>query len=188
MQDDPTTPTPCPPLTDAAWPAEIDDLRTGFAGALNVYRVMAHHPPLLAAWAPLRAHVVQHSALGPERAEIVILRTGHRLGTPYEWAHHVSRARALGLADARIASVAGPPAAMAPEDALLAQAVDALFDGRGLPAGLERDLAGRFGRGAVFDLIATVGFYSTLGYLLNTYDPPLDDAVAAELAARPLRG
>lgn len=191
MQDDTAAdpcPNPCPPLTDAEWPAEISDLRAGFAGSLNVYRVMAHHPPLLAAWAPLRAHVVQHTALGPERAEIVILRTGHRLGAPYEWAHHVTRARALGLTDARIASVSGPPEAMAPDDAVLARAVDALLDCHCLPAGLECDLAARLGRGAVFDLIATVGFYSTLGYLLNTYNPPLDDAVAAEMATRPLQG
>lgn len=39
------------PLTDADWPHEIDDLRDGFAGALNVYRLMAHHPALLRAWA-----------------------------------------------------------------------------------------------------------------------------------------
>lgn len=187
MPDDPAT-SPCPPLTDDDWPARIAELRTGFAGALNVYRVMAHHPDLLAAWAPLRAHIVQRSALGPEPAEIVILRTGHRLGAPYEWAHHITRARALGMDDARIAAVAGPPEAMAPDDALLARGVDALFDAHGLPAELERDLAARFGREAVFDLIATVGFYSTLGYLLNTYQPPLDEAVASELARRPLGG
>ena len=35
------------PLTDAEWPEEIADLRDGFAGTLNVYRAMAHHPALL---------------------------------------------------------------------------------------------------------------------------------------------
>jgi len=181
----PTPPT-CPPLTDAEWPPELAAMKGSFATALNVYRVMAHNPGLLAAWAPLRAHVVQQNALGAEHAEVVILRTGHRLGSAYEWAHHVSRARALGLADARIATLAGRVAYMAPDDALLSGAVDALFDIRHLPATQERALAERFGQKAVFDLIATVGFYSTLGYLLNTYAPPLDDAIADELAARPL--
>lgn len=181
-----TTPSPCPPVSDDDWPEAAAHLRGGFATALNVYRVMAHHPELLAAWAPLRGHVVQRTALGPERAEIVILRTGHRLGSSYEWAHHVSRARALGMDDARIASIAGPVGEMAPEDRLLAAAVDALFDRHTLEPAQEEELAEAFGRTAVFDLIATVGFYSTLGYMLNTYRPPIDSRIAEELAQRPL--
>lgn len=182
-----TIPSPCPPVSDDDWPEKAEHLKNGFATALNVYRVMAHHPDLLTAWAPLRGHVVQRTALGPERAEIVILRTGHRLGSSYEWAHHVSRARALGMDDARIASIAGPVAKMTPEDSLLAAAVDSLFDRHGLDPAQEAELADTFGRTAVFDLIATVGFYSTLGYMLNTYRPPIDAAIAAELAQRPLQ-
>lgn len=176
--------SPCPPLTDADWPAEIADLRTGFAGALNVYRTMAHHPALLRAWAPLRQHVVKDSALGPDRSEVVILRAAHRMGSAYEWAHHVSRARALGFSDARIAALRGMPPG---EDGLIARAVDALFDQRRLPPALEADLAAAIGRTAVIDLIATVGFYSVLGYLLMTYDTPIDAAVAQEMARAPLQ-
>ncbi|WP_225027449.1 carboxymuconolactone decarboxylase family protein [Xinfangfangia pollutisoli] len=176
-------PSPCPPLTDADWPAEIADLQSGFAGALNVYRTMAHHPALLRAWAPLRQHLVRENALGPERSEVVILRAAHRMGSAYEWAHHVSRARALGFSDARIAALRDRPQG---EDALIAHAVDALFDQRRLPPDLEAELAGAIGRKAVIDLLALVGFYSVLGYLLMTYGTPIDDAVAAELAAAPL--
>lgn len=178
-----TPPLPCPPLSDADWPGGIADLKAGFAGALNVYRTMAHNPALLRAWAPLRQHVVKDSALGPERSEVVILRAAHRMGSAYEWAHHVSRARALGFADARIAALRAVPEG---EDGLIARAVDALFDLRRLPAGLEAELAGAIGRAAVIDLMAMVGFYSVLGYLLMTYDTPLDAAIAAEMQAAPL--
>ena len=163
-----------PPLSDAAWPAEIADMKQGFAGQLNVYRVMAHHPALLAAWADLREHVVRHSALGPVRAEVVILRAAHRLGSEYEWAHHVERGRAVGLDPARIERLAGPLAAIEGEDALLARAVDALLDQHRLPGDIAADLAANLGKEAVLDLIATVGFYSTLGYILNTFSPPID--------------
>ena len=101
-------------------------MKSGFAGALNVYRTMAHHPALLKAWAPLRQHIVRDSALGTERSELVILRAAHRIGSAYEWAHHVSRARALGISDMRILAMRGTPEG---EDGLIAQAVDALFDG-----------------------------------------------------------
>ncbi len=46
------TTSPCPPISDAEWPEAIAEMKTGFAGALNVYRTMAHHPALLKAWAP----------------------------------------------------------------------------------------------------------------------------------------
>lgn len=177
------TDTPCPPLTDAQWPDEIADLRQGFAGALNVYRVMAHHPALLRAWTDLRQHVVKDSALGPDRSEVVILRTAHRMGSAYEWSHHVSRARVLGFDDDRIAALRGMPEG---EDGLIARAVDALLDSGRLSRAQEADLAERIGRKAVIDLMATVGFYSVLGYMLMTYETPVDDAVAAEMAERPL--
>lgn len=177
------TVSPLPPLRDEQWPDEIADLREGFAGALNVYRVMAHHPALLRAWAPLRQHVVRETSLGPERSEVVILRTAHRLGSAYEWGQHVSRARKLGFSDERISALRGLPEG---EDGLIVRAVDALLDVRKLSPQLEADLAQVIGRKAVIDLIATVGFYSVLGYLLMTYDTPLDADVAAELAINPL--
>lgn len=177
------TTSPCPPISDADWPDAIAEMKTGFAGALNVYRTMAHHPRLLAAWAPLRQHVVKDSALGAVRSELVILRAAHRMGSPYEWAHHVSRSRVLGMSDDRIAAMRGMPAG---EDGLIARAVDALFDDRRLSLELEADLAATLGREAVFDLIATVGFYSVLGYMLMTYETPIDGPVAQEMADRPL--
>ncbi|MAC79971.1 MAG: carboxymuconolactone decarboxylase [Rhodobacteraceae bacterium] len=177
-------PDPRPlPLSDADWPPDALDLRDGFAGQLNVYRVMAHHPDLLKAWAPLRAHVVKDSALGAERSEVVILRTAYRFGSPYEWAHHVSRARKLGFSDARIAALKHMPDG---EDGLIARAVDALIDDRRLPAALDGELADAITRKGVFDLIATVGFYSVLGYILMSFDTPIDDAVADEMARAPL--
>lgn len=177
------TTSPCPPVSDADWPASIADMKSGFAGALNVYRTMAHHPELLKAWASLRQHVVKDSALGPVRSEVVILRAAHRMGSPYEWAHHVSRARVLGMSDARIAAMRGMPDG---EDGLIVRAVDALFDQRRLSPELEAELASVLGRKGVFDLIATVGFYSVLGYILMTYDTPIDAPIVAEMKDRPL--
>lgn len=171
------------PIPDADWPEEIADLRDGFAGQLNVYRTMAHDPALVRAWAPLRQHLVKDSALGPERSEIVILRVGVRLGSAYEWAHHVSRARSLGMEDARIAAVRD---AGLEGDRLLVGAVDAMLDDHQLPAALEAELRAEIGTPALFDLIATVGFYLTLGTILKTYDVPVDAAIAEEMAARPL--
>jgi len=174
---------PAAPLQDQDWPAEAAEMLGGFAGKLNVYRVMAHHPALLRAWAPLRTHIVTDSALGAERSEVVILRTAYRFNSDYEWAHHVSRARKLGFSEARIAALRSMPEG---EDGLIALAVDALLEERCLPKELEQALAAAIGRKGVFDLIATVGFYSVLGYLLMTYDTPIDVEIAAEMERNPL--
>lgn len=116
------------PLTDAEWPAEIADMRDEFAGQLNVYRLMAHHPALLRAWADLRTHIVCNSALRRQRAEVVILRLAYRLGSDYEWGQHVIRGLEAGLSEAQIRSLRGPIVEMTDENALLAGAADALFD------------------------------------------------------------
>jgi hypothetical protein len=89
----------------------------------------------------------------------------------------------LGMSDARIASLRGEPEG---EDGLIVRAVDALFIDKCLSLALEAELAAAIGREAVFDLIATVGFYSVLGYMLMTYETPIDDTVAMEMAEKPL--
>jgi len=173
------------PLNDSEWPEAVAALRDGFAGRLNVYRTMAHHPALLAAWAPLRQHVVRDRAMTDQQSEVVILRTGHQLRSDYEWAHHVSRGRAVGMTDARIATLAGPLDGMADEDQVLAGAVDELIADSRLSQTTRRGVIDLVGAGGMFDLMATVGFYSVLGFIANSLDVPVDADIVAELQARP---
>jgi len=165
----------CSPISNEDWPAEIADMKDGFATTLNVYRTMAHHPALLRAWASLRQHIVKDSSLGTERSELTILRIAHRVGSDYEWAHHVNRSREVGISDSRIAAMRGLPDGT---DGLIARAVDALLDQKKLSASLEAELAAVIGRKAIFDMMATVGFYLTLGFILLTYDTPIDSQIS----------
>lgn len=174
------------PISDADWPVDIADMLSGFAGRLNVYRTMAHHPALLKAWADFREHVVNQTTLGKLRSEAVILRTGARLGSSYEWHQHIIRARTAGMNDTRIARLNGPIDEMFLDDAILATAVDELFDRNRLSSKTTISLQNLVGKPGVLDLIATVGFYATLGYILNTFDTPLDADIADELTENPL--
>lgn len=173
------------PLSDDDWPADIADMLDGFAGQLNVYRVMAHHPALLRAWEGLRTHIVKDTALGPVRAEVVILRLAYRLGSDYEWGQHVIRGTDAGLSLARIGALRGPLAGMAAEDAVLAGAVDALRDHARLAPDQLAALEALVGRAGVLDLMATVGMYLTLGFILESMKTPLDADIAARIAALP---
>ncbi len=181
-----TNDNPMLPVADEDWPDSVADMRSGFAGGLNVYRVMAHHPALLKAWSDLREHVVNQTSLGRDRSEVVILRTGVRLGSAYEWAQHVVRARKCGLDDTRIRSMRGAPDQMAPADALLARAVDELLDGAELTPATKARLMAEIGAEGALDLIATVGFYSTLAFILKSFATPLDDDITAALRAAPI--
>jgi 4-carboxymuconolactone decarboxylase len=170
------------PLNHSEWPMSIADLEADFAGRLNVYRVMAHHPALLRAWQNFRNHVVHGTELGEKRSEIIILRTGVRLASRYEWSHHVVRGRKAGLEDARILSIKGPYSGMQAEDAVLCRAVDELFDDKQLKVATLRTLRDAVGDKGVMDVMATVAHYQMLGFLLGSFDIPLDRDIEAELA------
>jgi alkylhydroperoxidase family enzyme len=170
-------------IRDDEWPQSIAWMREGFAGRLNVYRMMAHNPALLAAWERLRNHIVLESQLTPAQSEIVILRTGWRWNSKYEWLHHVSRGRKVGLDDASIARCIEPssPATALSGTELLIAAVDSLLDEGHLNPPLLALLTREIGTSAIMDLMATVGFYTTLAFLLETFDVPVDADVVAEL-------
>ncbi|RRH73204.1 carboxymuconolactone decarboxylase family protein [Falsigemmobacter faecalis] len=176
------------PLSDPDWPDEIADLREGFAGRLNVYRTMAHHPDLLRAWSSFRNHCVLGTALTPAQSEVVILRCGLRLRSDYEWQHHIIRGRKAGLSDARILSLCGALSGMAAEDAVLAAAVDELFTDSRLTQPLYDRVVALAGQKGLLDVMATVAHYTLLGFILNSFGVPLDEDIAAALRDAPLDG
>lgn len=169
---------PLPPISDADWPTEIEDMLLGFAGKLNVYRTMAHHPALLRAWTNLRNHLVLGTSLPADLQELVILRTGHRWGSDYEWAHHVVRGRQAGLSEARIEAAR---ASAEGADGLVLGAVDELFDKGRLSGETFARLEAIVGKTGVLDLMATVGMYTNLAFILNSFDTPLEPEIAAQV-------
>lgn len=169
------------PLRDAEWPGEIDHLLGGFAGKLNIYRVMARHPELLAAWETLRNHVVLGNALAPQQLEAVILRAGHRWQSPYELAHHVVRGGVAGLSETDIEAARAPAQAWGHNTAhrRLMSAVDDLLDTGRLSESSRVDLEKEIGLKGIFDLMATVGMYTTLAFVANSFEVPIDADISA---------
>ena len=174
------------PLAPERWDPKLSHLRGGFAERLNIYRTMAHHPDLLAAWSPLRQHVVVENVLGAACAEIVILRAARHLGSEYEQSHHIIRGRTFGLTDDRIAAVLGQGKPVDDPDATLVAAVDELAIRKALSPNVISQITNLFGAQGVLDLIAIVGFYTTLGLMLNSFETPIDSVIVEELTRRPL--
>lgn len=164
------------PVPDLEWPPAIESLRQGFAGQLNVYRVMAHHPDLLAAWAPLREQVVRKNSLSPRLQELVVLRTAHHGRSAYERAHHVKRGREAGLAawEIEATGLADASSRFSGIEAEVIGTVDELHSQACIsPARLQR-LADRMEARQVLDLITLIGFYHVLAFVANTFDVPID--------------
>jgi 4-carboxymuconolactone decarboxylase len=70
---------------------------------------------------------------------------------------------------------------MAPDDAVLAQAVDELAETARLRPETRAALEALVGQEGVLDVMATIGFYSTLAFIVNSFGTPVDADVAAAL-------
>jgi alkylhydroperoxidase family enzyme len=169
------------PLPPEQWQAGLKHLKGSFAERLNVYRVMAHHPALLGAWAALRQHVVVDNMLGAELTEIAILRAAYHLKCEYERAHHSVRARACGISDETIQAILAGGRVDDQRYTVIIKSVDELAIEARLSAPTAGALAALTGKSGVLDLMAVVGFYTTLAYILNSFVTPVDKDISAEL-------
>ncbi|MDH3259913.1 MAG: carboxymuconolactone decarboxylase family protein [Acidimicrobiia bacterium] len=165
-----TAPTRLAPLDESDWDPQLESILDGLSTVLNVHRVMAHHPELLAAWMPLRNHVVANGTLSPRHRELVILRLSHRAGVAYEWHHHFARASQAGISVAEAEAVRiGPAAGWADQkEALLLTVADELFDKQAVGDAVWAELTRAFTIPQILDLIVTVGVYTTLAMFINT--------------------
>jgi len=172
------TPTRLAPLDESDWDPQLKPVLDGLGSVLNVHRVMAHHPELLAAWTPLRNHVVGNGTLSPRQRELIILRLSHRAGVAYEWHHHLARASQAGISAAEAEAVrTGPTAGWDDHrEALLLGATDQLFDERAVGDSMWAELTGSFTIPQILDLIVTVGLYTTLAMFINTTGVQIEEA------------
>ena len=73
---------------------------------IALYRVLAHSPPMLRAYAGL-ARGLRYDATTPRALrELMILRTAQLTGSDYEWAHHRAMAAANGVPEEKVHALA----------------------------------------------------------------------------------
>jgi len=75
-------------------------------GVLNIFKVMAHSPELLAAWWRMMAVALTRLELPARYRELAILRAFQITGGAYGFAHHVRVGKQAGISDAQIAALA----------------------------------------------------------------------------------
>src|SRR5262249_28043498 len=140
---------------------------------------LARHPKLLKRWLVFANHVLVKSTLPPRDRELLILRTGYRCKSEYEWGQHVAIARHVGLTEEEIRRVTKGPdePGWAPHDALLLHAADELHDEHVMSEGTWKSLSEGYDVRQMMDVVFTVGQYTLVAMALNTLGVQRDEGV-----------
>jgi alkylhydroperoxidase family enzyme len=140
----------------------------------NLYRALASHPAIVAAWTEF-ANTLRHGSRTPRALrELVILRGAQVCASEYEWAQHLRMARKAGVREAQIAALAGwrtSPEFDARERAAL-QLAESVTSGR-VSDEVYREAMRHFDHHDYVELSVTAGFYAMVARVL--------DAMAVEL-------
>ena len=137
---------------------------------LNLFRMLAHSPPVASGFARLGGALLQDSTLDPRLREAAIVRVGLLAGAAYEVEKHTAIARMVGLSEAELAALTPGGDASALGDALRAvlALTDELFANvRASDAALDavrRHLDDR----QVVELVVTAGYYGLVCRVLET--------------------
>jgi alkylhydroperoxidase family enzyme len=140
----------------------------------NLYRALANHPAIIAAWTEF-ANTLRNGSRTPRTLrELVILRGAQLSASEYEWAQHLKMARRAGVREAQIAALAnwrGSSEFDAKEKAALMLA-EAVTQGA-VSDEVYRQAVRHFDHHDYVELAVTAGFYAMVARVL--------DAMAVEL-------
>ena len=141
----------------------------------NLYRGLANHPAIVAAWTEF-ANTLRHGSRTPRALrELVILRGAQLSGSEYEWAQHLKMARKAGVREAQIAALADWRVSSefgAKEKAALAVA-EAVTNGRVSDAVYE-EARRHFDHHDYVELAVTAGFYAMVARVLDAMGVQLE--------------
>lgn len=144
---------------------------TGVPGApaTNIFNTLVRHPGLYRKWMPFGGKLLAGKLSARDR-ELLILRTGYRCGSEYEWGQHVLIARASGLTDDEITRVQNGPddSGWDPFDAALLRAADELHDHNSVGDATWAVLSERYDERQLIEVPMLVGHYHLLAFTLNT--------------------
>ena len=160
-----------PRVTDIPAQPRIAPLPAGpdEARQLNIFRTLARNKPLYKGFLALGGHLLGADGLPAREREIVILRTGFRCGSEYEFGQHTRIGHGAGLRDEEIARLAEVgDAQWSDEDRALVAMVDELCDDDVVSDATWQKLASRWNDEQMLELLVLAGYYRLVSGLLNS--------------------
>jgi 4-carboxymuconolactone decarboxylase len=145
---------------------------------LNIFRTLAHNEGLSKGFLQLGEHLLGGRVLPVREREIVILRTGFRCGSEYEFGQHTRIGRKAGLTEEEIARLADCDSGRwNTHDAALVTLVDELCDENTVSEVTWQALRSRWTDAELLELIVLVGFYRLVSGMLNSVGVALEPPV-----------
>lgn len=150
---------------------------------LNIFRTMARHPGALDRFLKWGNYILGKYNTLPERErELAILRTGFNCGSGYEWAQHVVIGKRAGLTGEEIARIKTGSASpgWSSADAAILDACDDLTRDHFITDAHWAALGHHFRTEQCMDLVYTVGQYTQVSMLLNSFGVQLDKGLVLD--------
>jgi alkylhydroperoxidase family enzyme len=143
--------------------------------AFNFSRVIVEHPALHRALMPLIVKLANGSDLPPRDREILVLRTLALCDEEYEAGHHGLIARKAGLTAAEIEAARSGGQGLSAFDRALLRAAEELVGDRCVSDATWRDLAQRYSRKELMEVVSLVGCWTLIAMLTKSFDIELED-------------
>lgn len=178
------------PVPQDQWTAEQTELAAPMMARgkmLNIFRTLLNHPAAMRGFLGWGNYVLsKKNTLAKREREIVVLRTGFNCRSGYEWTQHVPIGQRAGLTDTEIAAIktgAGAPN-WSPADVALIRASDDLHARQFISNDSWSALRQHFSEHQCMDVVFTVGQYTQVSMLLNSFGVQLDEGQTLDPALR----
>jgi 4-carboxymuconolactone decarboxylase len=143
---------------------------------LNIYATVARNPTAAKAFLGWGGYVRRAAKMSEREREIIILRTGWRCRSGYEWAQHSRLGRAAGLSEEDLARLKRPADApgWSAREALLIRAADELHDDHFIGEPTWGALSEFLDETERMDVVYLIGHYTQVCMILNTFGIQLE--------------
>ena len=143
---------------------------------LNIFATMVRAPKALTRFLEWGNYILsRRNSLSARQREIVILRVGYLCRSGYEFTQHTRIGLEAGLTQAEIAAIkAGAGAGWSEDDGALIAAADELVGDHFIGEATWARLRAHFDEKQCMDVVFTVGQYTQVSMLLNTFGVQLD--------------
>jgi alkylhydroperoxidase family enzyme len=141
----------------------------------NLYRALANHPQLVAAWTEFARAIRYESRTPRALRELVILRGAQLMGSEYEWAQHLRMARKAGVPETQIQDLsAWKTSACFSEKEKAALALAEEVTRGSVSDAVHAEVLKYFDQQDFVELSLTAAFYAMVGRMLDAMDVQLE--------------
>jgi 4-carboxymuconolactone decarboxylase len=180
-------PIPADKMTPAQKKAfEAVSATRGPAGAAGPFVPLLRSPEFMDRVQAVGEYVRFHNSLPQKLVEMTILMTSRHLTQQYEWDSHYPLAMKAGLKPEIAAAIAAGrrPDGMAEDEDMMHNFVTELLQNKSVSDHSYGRMLAKFGEQGAIDAAGTVGYYTTIGLVLNVARSPSDSGGKAPTLAR----